>query len=199
MAKKNFKILTTDFNDKNFSWEQYPRPQLKRDSFFSLNGEWDLFLKNKKRTNYLGKIIVPFPPESKLSGIEQTLKKGSKFIYKKSFVLPPNFNKGKILLNFGAVDQIAEIYINDIKASEHIGGYLPFSLDITKSVKLDELNTVCVVVTDNLDKNLPYGKQSKNRGGMWYTAISGIWQTVWLESVPHNYIKSLKITPNIFL
>ena len=103
---------------------------------------------------------------------------------------------GKIILHFGAVDQIAEVYINKVFVGKHVGGYLPFSFDITKHLYLDKPNLICVIVTDNLDKTLPYGKQRKNRGGMWYTPISGIWQTVWLESVPQNFISEIKLTPS---
>lgn len=196
MINKNYKKLETNFIDSKYSWEQYPRPQLKRDSFFSLNGEWDLYKRTKNKTENLGKIVVPFPPESDLSKINDTLNRKEQFIYKKSFSLPQNFNRGKIRLNFGAVDQIAKVFVNDYFVGEHIGGYLPFTFDITQYSYLDKENTICIIVCDDLDKNLPYGKQRKKRGGMWYTPISGIWQTVWIESVPENYITSLKITPN---
>jgi len=188
--------LKTPFeNDTETSWEtEYPRPQMKRDSFVSLSGEWELYSESKKGESFLGNIKVPFPPESRLSGIGRELGKGEKYVYKRGFDVK---EQGKrILLHFGAVDQIAEVYINGKKTGEHTGGYLPFTLDITESVNIGE-NSITVKVTDTLDTDIPYGKQRKKRGGMWYTPISGIWQPVWLEYVPENYISSIKITPTL--
>lgn len=176
----------------NTPWNEYPRPQLKRDSFFNLNGVWELsVLKNQKIEN-IGNITVPYPPESKLSGIERTLKKGEKYVYSRNFTLPDDFVKDEIILHFGAVDQIAEVKINNHFVGENIGGYLPFEFNITGFLTEGE-NTITVTVTDDLNTQLPYGKQRKKRGGMWYTPTSGIWQTVWLESVPTKYISHLKI------
>ena len=188
--------LKTPFeDDKSTSWEsEYPRPSMKRDSYISLCGEWSLSVTRKKGVEEeLGSIKVPFPPESRLSGICRELKKGEKYVYRKVFTLPEQFNKGKVLINFGAVDQICELYINGMRVGEHIGGYLPFSFDITEFLA-DGENLIELHVTDNLDTDLAYGKQRKKRGGMWYTPISGIWQPVWLESVPCEYISSLKIS-----
>lgn len=193
--KNNFFALTTHFTNPSFSWEAYPRPQLKRDSFFSLNGKWNLALKSKNKSEDLGEIIVPFPPESTLSQIGKTLKKSEQFLYSKTFTLPKGFCKDRIILHFGAVDQIATVFVNGTLVGMHEGGYLPFCFDITNCVFLDRENQILVEVTDNLDKTFPYGKQRKKRGGMWYTPISGIWQTVWIESVTDNYIKNIKLTP----
>jgi len=194
--KETFKKLDTDFTDNNYSWNAHPRPQLKRDNYTILNGEWDLSIIQKNVTTYLGKITVPFPPESDLSNICKTLNKGEKFLYKTTF-LPPSFSLGeKVILHFGAVDQIADIYINDRLISSHIGGYLPFSIDITEHILIGKQNDISVIVTDELNTNIPYGKQSKKRGGMWYTATCGIWQTVWLEVVPKEYFSYLSITTN---
>lgn len=179
-------------SSNNILWNEYPRPQLKRNSFFNLNGEWKLSVLKNNNTTDIGKIIVPFAPESKLSGIGRALQKNEKYIYTRTFCLPDDFIKDNIMLHFGAVDQIAEVYINDTFVGKHVGGYLPFNFDITAFLKTDE-NTITVVVTDTLDNELPYGKQRKKRGGMWYTPISGIWQTVWIESVPTKYISHLKI------
>ncbi|MBP3437040.1 MAG: MFS transporter [Clostridia bacterium] len=191
------KTLKTPFEeDTSSSWEDYPRPQMKRESYLSLCGEWSLFVQNENEKAFVGQIRVPFPPESRLSGIACTLGKKEKYIYKRAFSLPENFNRGKILLHFGAVDQKARVLVNGTPVGSHIGGYLPFSLDITAAIHEGE-NTLSVEVEDRLDTDLPYGKQSRKSSGMWYTAISGIWQPVWLESVPSQYIESLKITPSL--
>jgi len=190
--------LTTPFEtDTETSWEtEYPRPQMKRESFISLSGEWELYTESKKCEGFIGNIKVPFPPESRLSGIGRELKKGEKYVYKRNFEVKEQGKGKRILLHLGAVDQIAEVYINGKKTGEHTGGYLPFTLDITDIVVVGE-NSITVKVTDTLDTDVPYGKQRKKRGGMWYTPISGIWQPVWLEYVPDNYISSIKITPTL--
>ncbi len=189
--------LTTPFEeDENSSWEEYPRPQMQRDSYLSLNGEWDLSLLREGKSEPLGKIRVPFPPESRLSGIGRALKAGESYLYTRSFTLREDFLGGRILLHFGACDQVAKVTVNGRMAGGHIGGYLPFSFDITDLLKEGE-NEIAVHCLDPLDKTLPYGKQTKKRGGMWYTPISGIWQSVWLEAVPEEYISSLRITPTL--
>ncbi len=171
----------------------YPRPQLRRDSFLCLNGEWDFAVtRGDEPTEYSRKILVPFPPQSLLSGIRETYKKGDILFYRTCFTLPEGFIRERVLLHIGAVDQIAEVFLNGTPVGCHKGGYHPFSFDITDT--LCEKNTLIIKVTDDPTSTvLPYGKQRKKRGGMWYTPISGIWQTVWLESVPENYIKSIKI------
>ena len=169
-------------------WKVYPRPRLKRGSFLCLNGEWELSVGASEKTE---KILVPFPPEAILSGIGRTMPEGDTLRYKKSFSLPEKFKKSRTILHFGAVDQTAEVYLNGVFLGMHVGGYSPFYFDVTKH--LVEENTLEVLVTDTLDGILPYGKQRKERGGMWYTPISGIWQTVWLESLPEQYISDIKI------
>ncbi|MBE6536486.1 MAG: glycoside hydrolase family 2 [Ruminococcaceae bacterium] len=179
--------------DKETPWNIYPRPQMKRDSFLSLNGEWDFKIeRGGADTLYSGKILVPFPPESKLSGVEMRIEKKDVMIYTRSFTLPEGFIKKRVILHFGAVDQLAQVYINGKEAGTHIGGYIPFSFDITKLL-LDGENEICVKARDELSKVFTYGKQKKNRGGMWYTPVSGIWQTVWIESIPDMHIESIKI------
>lgn len=171
-------------------WNTYPRPQMVRNSFFNLNGEWDFY-------ECVGadaeKITVPFCPESSLSGIHRRMKKNPEVIYKKHFLLPEGFCKGRTILHFGAVDQYATVFLNGKELGEHIGGYESFSFDITDA--LEKENELTVYVSDRLasSKVLPYGKQREDRGGMWYTPVTGIWQTVWLESVPEEYIQSLDI------
>ena len=182
--------------DKSIPWSEYPRPNLKRDSYLCLNGKWNLKIQNKKGIKFDGEILVPFPVESRLSGVRKTLNKNDVLIYERSFSFPENFVKDKVLLHFGAVDQETEVFVNNKKVGTNIGGYLPFSFDITDYITTGE-NTIKVKVIDNLNRDLAYGKQTEKRGGMWYTKTSGIWQTVWLESVPKGYIKDIKITPNL--
>ena len=189
--------LTTPFidkMDKELPWNEYPRPSMVRDSFLCLNGEWDFQISDTGTPEeYTEKILVPFPPESLLSGINRSTEYKNLY-YKRSFTLPEGFKPEgyRVILHFGAVDQIADVYLNGEKVAHHEGGYLPFSADITD--KLSEVNELRVRARDTLDLKFPYGKQTKKRGGMWYTPVSGIWQTVWLEAVPEQYIKGMKIT-----
>ena len=172
----------------------YPRPGLKRDSFFSLDGIWEFGVGTTEV--YDRKICVPFCPQSLLSGIGEVFSEDKTLFYKKEFSLPENFNIGRVLLHFGAVDQQCEVYLNGILIGEHLGGYDAFSFDITE-ILLKE-NVLSVKVKDILrNKIMPYGKQCENPKGMWYTSVSGIWQTVWCESVPDKYIKSLKISTTL--
>ena len=175
-------------------WNEYPRPSMRRESFLCLNGEWDFEVRDGIRLPeaYSEHILVPFVPQSVLSRIGRDIPSGACLCYRKVFSLPEDFCTGRVLLHFGAVDQIARVYLNGSSLGEHRGGYDGFSFDITD--KLSERNTLEVLVTDELSCGiLPYGKQCERRGGMWYTPISGIWQTVWLESVPETYIGELSI------
>ena len=196
MTKKIYPTLKTkyiDEMDKVAPWNEYPRPSMVRDSFLCLNGEWDYAVAKEGSTpEYNEKILVPFPPESLLSGIQREIPKGHLMHYKRNFSIPEEFNKGRIIIHFGAVDTICTVYVNDKQVAHHEGGYLPFSIDITEYIREGE-NQLYVKVKDELDLNYPYGKQTKKRGGMWYTPVSGIWQTVWLESVPERYIEKIKI------
>ena len=171
-------------------WEEYPRPQLRRDSFFCLNGPWHFAING----NEVGEILVPYPPESKLAGVPAP-ERGDQLTYEREFTLPEGFRKDRVLLHFGAVDQECTVYLNDIELGSHVGGYLPFSFDVTE--QLQETNTLRVIAFDPLDTDLPYGKQREDRGGMWYTPVSGIWQTVWMESVPQKHIRSVKLQPSM--
>lgn len=202
MKASSIVSLTTPFEEelKNTATplSEYPRPLLQRESYLCLNGEWDFSIINinSSVTEYEGKINVPFPPESRISGIEREIKKNERMVYSTKFALPDGFLKDRLILHFGAVDQYCTVYINNRQAGTNIGGYLPFSIDITDFIH-SGANELGVVVSDPLDKELPYGKQCEKRGGMWYTKISGIWQTVWLESVTNDYVKNLKITPTL--
>ncbi len=162
-------------------WSQYPRPQMRRDSFYSLNGEWEM---NGQR------ILVPFPPQATLSGWKG--KVGTHLEYIRCFQAPPMKKGERLLLHFGAVDQVAEVYLNGHFAGCHEGGYLPFYFDITEYVT-GGTNRLVVRAKDSLSGYYPYGKQRKARGGMWYTPVSGIWQSVWMECVPRVYIAGLRV------
>ena len=192
------KDLKTPFEENaKTDWSEYPRPQMKRDSYLSLVGKWDLTLLDAKgNSSPLGEITVPFPPESRLSGIARQLKKGERYLYEKEFTLPEDMVGKKLILHFGAVDQYARVTLNGQFVCEHEGGYLPFEANVEKFATAGE-NTLSVLVTDDLDHDLAWGKQRKDRGGMWYTPTSGIWQAVWLEAVPENYIRSIKATPTL--
>ncbi|MBQ6807471.1 MAG: hypothetical protein IJO97_08580 [Lachnospiraceae bacterium] len=167
-------------------WKQYPRPQMKREQYYILDKNW----------NMNGQPIrVPFPPQSVLSEYQDPV--GDYLTYETTFVIPNSFTQEGILLHFGAVDQIAQVWVNDTYMGQHEGGYLMYTLDISNVVKREENNNLVVKVTDELSKLYPYGKQRKKRGGMWYTPISGIWQSVWLENVPASYIQNVILKPDL--
>lgn len=176
---------------------EYPRPQLKRNSFLNLNGPWHFYMgpAEAQPEKLPETILVPFSPESELSGIQRKKQKGDVLCYRRSFVLPEGFHRGRVLLHFGAVDLVATVSVNGRTCGTHRGGYWPFTFDITDMLR--EKNLLEVIVTDEGTEVLSdaRGKQSDKPGGIWYTAQSGIWQTVWLESVPENHITGLKVTP----
>ena len=174
-------------------WNIYPRPQMRRDSFLNLNGQWDFEI-NEGRfpKKYRHTIRLPFCPESRLSGIGQHYPDGIGLFYRRRFTLPEGFNRGRVLLHVGAADQYLECFVNDKKVGYHAGGYENITFDITDVIQ--EENEIRFRCFDDLtNQAYPYGKQTLNRGGMWYTPVSGIWQTVWLESVPETYIQKLNI------
>ena len=190
-----FADLTTPAGEQlqGTPWQEYPRPQLRRSSYVNLNGYWDFTVNDSPALPqvYPRKILVPFCPESKLSGINRHFPEGSGLWYRRSFTLPEDAT-GRVLLHIGAADQIADVYVNQIRVGTHIGGYEAFCFDITDALQPE--NELVIRVTDDLSSHVfPYGKQVTNRGGMWYTPVSGIWQTVWLEWVPENYVNSLDI------
>ena len=186
--------------DKNNILQEYPRPQFERDSYLNLNGEWEYSLNNgNEKPKYKGKIIVPFPIESPLSGVKgKSLQPGMTLWYKKIVDLTKIKNNGRFLLHFGAVDQFTEVFVNNKKVGEHDGGYTSFYFDITHYINDDLSKTKIVVrVEDNYAKDgAAFGKQANPRKHTFYVQIGGIWQTIWIESVPKTYIKDVKITPN---
>ena len=175
-------------------WTAYPRPQMKRDSYINLNGWWEFAASSRERVPeaFDRTIRVPFCPESNLSGIGAHFDEGAYLFYRRKVTLPEGFHRGRVLLHIGAADQIADVFVNGREICHHEGGYDSFSCDITDALQED--NEIVVRCQDDLNNvSFPYGKQVKERGGMWYTPVSGIWQTVWLESVPETYIKKLNI------
>lgn len=184
--------------DKNNVLKEYPRPQLKRDSYLNLNGEWDYAITNTPEIprQFDGWILVPFSPESELSGVGRSLEPDEFLWYRLMTELPEGFNVGRLLLNFGAVDQTATVWVNGYEIMTHTGGFTPFSMDITQAVK-DTRLIILVRVQDVTELSWhSRGRQKRGGGGFWHTPQSGIWQTVWLESVPENYIRGLRIKPH---
>ena len=174
--------------------QSYPRPQMRRKSYVNLNGWWAFTVSSQAQLPacYDRQILVPYCPESLLSGIHTHFPEGSSLFYRRLLPIKKPENGNRILLHFGAVDQYAEIYVNQKLVCTHWDGYQAFSCDITDF--LQEENQLTVRATDDLRSfRMPYGKQTTKRGGMWYTPVSGIWQTVWLEEVPQSYIAELDI------
>ncbi|AWB85883.1 glycoside hydrolase family 2 protein [Mycetocola zhujimingii] len=197
--------LTTtegDALDENAILPEYPRPQLVRDSYLNLNGRWQYAIRARvndetEPTEWDGPILVPFSPESALSGVNRQLTPDQTLWYRRELDLPAGFNVGRLLLHFGAVDSECEVFLDGESVGSHVGGYLPFSIDVTDAIGSGRA-TLTVAVHDASD-TVPasHGKQKLDRGGIWYTAQSGIWQTVWLESVPDAHIERLQLTPQL--
>jgi hypothetical protein len=180
---------------------EYPRPQMVRKEWQNLNGLWDYAITSKdapKPAEFDGRIMVPFPIESALSGVMKSVGEDKKLWYRHTFEVPGNWKNKQILLHFGAVDWKTTVWVNGTKVGKHKGGYDRFAFDITDALKDTGPQEIVVSVWDPVDAGTqPRGKQVRRPRGIWYTSVTGIWQTVWLESVPAAYIKSLKIVPDI--
>ena len=170
-------------------WNSYPRPQMQRKEWLCLNGRWSFYTDCKRKR----KIIVPFCPESLLSGIMNPPEPGTEMVYEREFNIPESWRKKRVLLHFGAVSRECMVSLNGREICRHDNAYLPFSADITDAIE-EGSNLLRVTVVNDLDPQYPWGKQTKKRGGMWYTPVSGIWQTVWLEPVPEQYIHGISIS-----
>ncbi|MFT3995475.1 MAG: glycoside hydrolase family 2 TIM barrel-domain containing protein [Dysgonomonas sp.] len=186
--------------DPNNVLPEYPRPIMERSDWTNLNGLWEysiLPVGEKEPQSFDGKILVPFAVESSLSGVQKELNKDKELWYKRTFTVPSSWKDKSVLLHFGAVDWKAEIYLNDIKIGSHTGGYTPFSFDITPYLTAGNQKLVVKVWDPTTEGYQPVGKQHARPEGIWYTPVSGIWQTVWLEPVSKKYISDIKTIPNI--
>ncbi len=185
--------------DKNLPLNDYPRPQMVREDWMNLNGLWDFYLGIKSSIDAVEfdkEIVVPFCVESQLSGVMQKVLPEDYMYYRRSFSLPKTWKSRRIILHFGAVDWNTTIYVNGQEVGNHQGGYTSFEIDITNYLR--EHNELIVEVQDPTDSfTQQKGKQSLNPSGIFYTATSGIWQTVWLEPVSEHHIKSIKMTPEV--
>ncbi len=179
---------------------EYPRPQMERADWMNLNGFWQLDVADRgtgENSIYSGHILVPFPVESALSGVGINVGKDREMTYTRTFKTPSTWKGKRVILNFGAVDWETRVFVNDVEMGSHTGGYTPFSFDITDAMKGKE-NTITVKVWDPTNDGWqPRGKQVVNPHGIWYTPVSGIWQTVWLEPVEEVHIADLRITPDV--
>ena len=178
---------------------EYPRPMMVRPMWKNLNGLWNYAITPKEHANpsgFDGKILVPFCIESSLSGVQKEVGPDHALWYQLDFTVPKEWKGQHVLLHFGAVDWKADVYVNDVKVGSHTGGYTPFSLDVTPALN-GKTNSLVVRVWDPTDASyIPHGKQVRNPQGIFYTSVTGIWQTVWLEPVPESHIASLLTTPD---
>ena len=196
-----FSTWASDITPKNIH-QEYPRPQLVRNQWMNLNGLWDYAVTPRGGTppeTYDGAILVPFPIESALSGVQKMVKSDQNLWYRRTFELPDSWEKQPVLLHFGAVDWETIVWVNGQKMGEHRGGYTPFSIDISGALTDRRgVQEVVVEVWDPTDTGQqPTGKQALDPKGIWYTPTTGIWRTVWLEPVPESHISRLKLVPDV--
>jgi beta-galactosidase/beta-glucuronidase len=186
--------------DAKHPWPEYPRPQMERSDWLNLNGQWDYAILDKKnglQAPFQGKILVPYPIESALSGVMKRVNENQVIVYHRTFRIPSSWNGQRVLLHFGAVDWETVAVVNGKRVGEHRGGYDAFTFDITDALSANRDQEIQVTVFDPTEGGQPRGKQVRDPKGIYYTPSSGIWQTVWLEPVPRNYISDFKITPDV--
>ena len=184
----------------NTFWNAYPRPQMMRGEWQNLNGEWTVRKGGAKvsedevsqNSTAAVSVRVPYPLESLLSGYEEPVEYGAEYCFSRTFTISETWKGKRVLLHFGAVSRLAEVYVNGEKVRTHDNSYLAFTIDITKALTEGE-NRLEVRVVNDISHKHPWGKQKIDRGGMWYTPVTGIWQSVWLEAVPETYIEALVI------
>ncbi|WP_281717375.1 glycoside hydrolase family 2 protein, partial [Alistipes senegalensis] len=199
-AGDKIKTAWADKVDPACPLPEYPRPTLVRPAWQNLNGHWNYAIRPADAPQpelFDGKILVPYPLESSLSGVQRRLAENEVLWYERRFTVPAEWRQGALLLHFGAVDWEADVYLNGIRVGGHKGGYTAFSIDIAPYLTRGE-QTLAVRVTDPTDRGTqPRGKQVTEARTIWYTPVTGIWQTVWLEPVPESRIASLRTTPDI--
>lgn len=199
-AGDKIKTKWADEIDVNNVLPEYPRPIMERKAWSNLNGLWEYAIKpkgEKEPLQFDGQILVPFAVESALSGVQRQLGGENELWYKRTFDIPADWKNKTILLHFGAVDWKTEIFLNDVKIGSHTGGYTPFSIDITPYLMSGKQKLVVKVWDPTTDGAQPVGKQHKRPEGIWYTPVSGIWQTVWLEPVNKKHITFVKAVSDI--
>ena len=196
----NIKTSWAEQIDPSNPLPEYPRPQMVRADWMNLNGLWDYAITDAYAESFVseGKILVPFAVESSLSGVGRKITKENALWYEKTFTLPKKWKGKNVLLHFGAVDWQADVYVNGVLVGGHKGGYDPFSFDITPYLKKSGKQTLKVKVQDATDNSLqPRGKQCFINRSIWYTPVSGIWQTVWLEPVAPAHIDGYYVVSDI--
>lgn len=180
---------------------EYPRPGMERSEWQNLNGEWEYAICPKEQAEperFDGKILVPFAVESSLSGVGKEVGAENELWYRRSFSLPSSWKGKEVLLNFGAVDWKADVFVDDVLIGSHVGGYTPFTLNVTPYLNEKKQHKLVVRVWDPSDKGFqPRGKQVSKPEGIWYTSVTGIWQTVWLEPVSSSHVTSVKAVADI--
>ena len=199
-AGDKIKTVWAEKIDPNNVLPEYPRPIMERDKWQNLNGLWDyaiLPMGQQEPQTFDGKILVPFAVESSLSGVQKKLGKEKELWYRRTFTIPSDWKSKNVILHFGAVDWKAEVYLNNIKIGSHTGGYTPFCFDVTPFLTSGNQKLVVKVWDPTSDSSIPRGKQVTNPNGIWYTPVSGIWQTVWLEPVNNKHIVGITPIANI--
>ena len=186
--------------DVNNVLPEYPRPLMERTEWLNLNGLWNyaiLPVCKQSPSTFDGKILVPFAIESSLSGVQKNVGKANELWYEREFTIPSKWKNNRVILHFGAVDWKTDVWVNDVKVGQHSGGYTPFSFEITSALKNGSNKLMVKVWDPTNDSYQPRGKQVNKPEGIWYTSVTGIWQTVWLEPVSEKFITQVKTTPNI--
>ena len=197
---ENIRTPWADQVDPSCPRPEYPRPQMVRGSWMNLNGLWNYAITSAEAADFTGEgqILVPFAVESSLSGVGRSVGKDNALWYERTFALPKDWRGKDVLLQFGAVDWKAEVWVNDTYVGSHSGGFDPFHFNVTPYLIKSSEQKVTVKVWDGTDSAwIPRGKQVEKPAYIWYTPVTGIWQTVWLEAVPQTHIESYYVVSDI--